>query len=332
MKHRSVLVTGASGFVGQAACDLLVRKGHAVSAAARDVAKLPDTVRPRKIGDIGPGTDWVDALFNVDAVVHLAARVHMMNESAAEAVAGHRLVNTEGTRALAEAAAAEGVKRFIFVSTVKVLGEATTIRSFMEMDPPQPTDPYSVSKWEAERALWEISARTGMEVVILRPPLIHGPGVKGNFRVLLDRLARGGLLPLPLGGIRNRRSLLYVENLADAIALCLEHPRAAGQTYLLKDGEDLSTPELIRRIDAVAKRTPHLLAVPPGLLRLAGLLVGKGAAVARLTGSLTVDDSRIRDDLDWHPPFTVDRGLEETVLWHKALLAPPKAGTGRKAS
>ncbi|MEO5374414.1 MAG: NAD-dependent epimerase/dehydratase family protein [Alphaproteobacteria bacterium] len=321
MKHKNVLVTGAGGFVGRAVCDILVRRGYAVSAAARDVLNLPDTVRPRKIGDIGPDTDWVDAVFATDAVIHLAARVHVMNETAKDALAQNRRINTEGTRALAEAAAAAGVRRFVFVSTVKVLGETTGIRPFMDMDPPRPPDPYAQSKWEAERALWAIAEKTGMEVVILRPPLVYGPGVKGNVRTLLDRLARGGALPLPLAGIHNRRSMLYVGNLADAIALCLEHPRAAGQTYLIRDGEDLSTPDLIRRIDAAVKRPSNLMALPPVLLRLAAMAVGRGAAAERLTGSLAVDDSRIRDDLDWHPPFTVTQGLEETVLWHRDLLA-----------
>lgn len=330
MTYRNVLVTGASGFVGRAVCEHLVRRGHTVSGAARDPEAVSPLVRPRRIGNIGPDTDWVDALFNIDAVVHLAARVHVMHETSENAITSYRTVNTEGTLHLAEAAAAAGVKRFVFISTIKVNGERTHRRPFTEMDPPMPEDPYAVSKWEAEQALWQVARAFGMEVVVLRPPLVYGPGVKGNFRSLLDLLDYR--LPLPFGMIHNRRSLIYVETLASAITVCLEHPLAAGETFLVKDSENLSTASLIRHIDRAAGRRSRLLPVPVFLLRLFGLLIGKGKAIARLTDSLAIDDTYIRETLDWHPGAAAGLGLEETVLWHKKLIETPiEPDSGPKA-
>ncbi len=322
MNHRNVLVTGANGFVGRAVCDYLAHKGHTVSGAARNPKTVPVVARPRLIGDLGPDTDWMDALFNVDVVVHLAARAHVMSEDPEAAAAAYATVNTEGTLHLAEAAASAGIKRFIFVSTIKVNGESTDLRPFTELDVAMPADPYAVSKWEAEMALWQVARAFKMEVVVLRPPLIYGPGVKGNFRSLLDLL--NYRLPLPLGGIRNKRSLIFVGNLAGAIEVCLTHPHAPGETFLVKDDESLSTSKLIRRIDHAAGRRSRLFPVPRFILRLFGLLTGKSEAVARLTESLTVDDGRIRARLNWQPDFSTDHGLKETVLWHKKLLRDAK--------
>jgi nucleoside-diphosphate-sugar epimerase len=272
-----------------------------------------------EVGDIGPATRWDEALRGVDAVVHLAARVHVRVRSAPAAIAAYRRVNTAGTERLALAAAAAGVRRFVFLSTLKVNGEATQARPFTESDPPAPQDAYARAKWEAEQALHRIGARTGMEVVILRPPLVYGPGVKANFLALLKAVARG--LPLPLGAIDNRRSLVYVGNVADAIVKCLEHPAAAGQTFLVRDGEDVSTPELVRRLARALGVKPRLFPVPPSWLSFAGQLTGRRDAVDRLIGSLAIDDAKIREALGWVPPYTLDEGLEATARWFKENLS-----------
>ena len=317
-----VLVTGGNGFVGRALVPLLVNVGHDVVVTSRDPdARMPGaTLVP--IGDLGPETDWRAALAGVDAVVHLAARVHVMKESAADPLAENRRINTQGTIKLAEDAVAAGVKRLVFLSTIKVNGEETTGPAFRETDTPQPQDPYAIAKHEAEQALTALSAKTGMEVVTIRPPLVYGPGVGGNFVSLLGLCAKGW--PLPLGAVNNRRSLVYVGNLADAIRLCLENPAAAGKTWLVRDGEDVSTPALIAQISAAFDRTgmpgnrPKLWPVPQGLLRLAAGLVGKSAAAARLLGDLCLDDMALRRDLGWTPPFSMVQGLNETAAYFKA--------------
>ncbi|GAB6052620.1 SDR family oxidoreductase [Magnetospira thiophila] len=303
-QRRSVLVTGANGFVGQALCTSLEVCGDRVVRATRD-----------RVGPIGSQTDWMPLLFGVDAVVHLAARVHVMQDRSRDPLAEFRLVNVEGTRRLAEQAAAAGVRRFVYLSSVKVHGEATADRPFRVEDVLAPQDPYGVSKMEAEQVLRAISERTGLEVVILRPPLVYGPRVKANFLDLMHLLRRG--LPLPLGAVDNRRSLLYLGNLVRALRLVLEHPAAAGGTYLIRDGEDLSTAELVRRIARVMDRPARLLSLPPPLLTLAGRASGKSAQVGRLMGSLTVDDGKLVKDLNWVPPFTVDQGLAEVAAWYR---------------
>ncbi|MEW5709891.1 MAG: SDR family oxidoreductase [Pseudomonadota bacterium] len=328
-KPATVLLTGATGFVGQALIPVLSGAGFGIRAAVRGSyppagrfpreegsgARAPErrSVELIRIDDIGPATRWSEALAGVDAVVHLAARVHVMEVSAREAIAEYRRVNTAGTECLALAAAAEGVRRFVFLSTIKVNGEATRVRPFAESDPPAPQDAYARSKWEAEQALHRIGAQTGMEVVILRPPLVYGPGVKGNFLSLLKIVARG--VPLPLGSVKNRRSLIYVGNLADAIVKCLEHPAAAGETFLVRDAEDLSTPELVRRLARALGVAPRLIPVPPSWLSFGGRLIGRGHAVDRLIGSLSVDDSKIRRMLGWVPPHSLEEGLEATARW-----------------
>jgi nucleoside-diphosphate-sugar epimerase len=295
-----VLVTGATGFVGRAVLPALAPVA-AVRAAVRDAsAALPAGVERVAIGSIGRETDWRAALDGVDAVVHLAARVHVMRPGPDDE-ALCRQVNVAGTLRLAEAAAASGVSRFVFVSTVKVMGDRSQGRPFTEDDAPAPVGPYAISKLLAERAL---AAFLGPAVTILRPPLVYGPGVKGNFRAL-QRLAASGL-PLPLGSVANRRSLLYVGNLADAIRAALLAPPAPGcRAYLLRDGEDLSTADLLRRLAPRAR----LLRFPPALL---ARLLPSGLA-ERLLFSLAVDDSRFRRDHGWTPPFTVDQGLAATV-------------------
>lgn len=313
---KSVLVTGASGFVGRALVPRLRAAGQRVTISTRDreSARGLDVDDVHATNPLGPETDWRPALSGVEAVVHLAARVHVMDEPAADAL--HRQANAEGTLRLAEAAAAAGVGRLVFLSTVKVMGERTAAAPFRESDPPAPADAYARSKWEAETGLARISRDTGLQVVVVRPPLVYGPGVGGNFLTLL-RICHAAV-PLPLAGVANRRSLIFVGNLADAIARCLGHPAAADGTYLLRDGEDISTAELLRCVALALDRPARLFSLPGGVLRLAGGLIGKGDAVARLLDSLVVDDGKIRRELDWTPPFTLAQGLNETAAWFRA--------------
>jgi nucleoside-diphosphate-sugar epimerase len=257
------------------------------------------------------------AMNGVDSVVHLAARTHVMRDTAADPLAEYRRINVTGTQALAEAAQAAGVRRFIFLSSIKVNGEGTTLRPYSETDAPCPEDAYGVSKREAELAL--SAAAADMETVVLRPPLLYGPGVKGNFLRLMRAIERG--MPLPLGSIHNHRSLLYVGNLVDAIMLSLDHPAAAGKTYLVADDEGISTPGLVRAIAAAMHRPARLLPFPPPLLRFAGAITGKSAAVSRLLGSLQIDSSKIRRELGWQPRHTLKEGLRPTAEWYYRTLA-----------
>lgn len=302
-----VLVTGATGFVGTALLAKLAVFGYETVPAVRCESGLLHEVA---VGNVDASTDWRAALSGCDAVVHLAARVHVMDESSKNPLALYRETNTDATLNLARQSAASGVKRFVFISTIKVNGEGRDA-PYRETDVAEPEDAYAVSKWEAEQGLRRIAQETGLEIVILRPPLVYGPGVKANFLRLLRMVERGW--PLPLGAIRNRRSLLYLGNFVDAIRVCTEHPAAVGQTFLLDDGEPVSTPELIRAVARATGRPPRLLAVPIGLLEFAGALLGKRAAVARLTGSLFVDSSAIRSCLGWTPPFSMEAGLAATV-------------------
>ena len=308
-----VLVTGANGFVGRALCSTLLQCGHSVRGAVRRIGNaVPGAkdIDSAIVGSIGANTDWSTALAGCDVVAHLAARVHVMNDKASDPFAEFREINTTGTLNFARQAAEAGVKRFVFISTVKVNGEGRD-EAYRETDVPAPEDAYALSKWEAEQGLHRIAHETGLEVVILRPPLVYGPGVKANFLRLMHIVERGW--PLPLGAIRNRRSLLYLGNFVDAIRLCIEHPAAAGQTFVVDDGVAVSTPELIRRLAHAMGRPARLLAVPVGALEFAGTLLGKRAAVARLTGSLYVDSSAIRSRLGWVPPFSMEAGLAATV-------------------
>jgi nucleoside-diphosphate-sugar epimerase len=314
---KSILVTGASGFVGRALCPVLRAAGYRVAITTREKAAVQglDVDDVHVTSPLGPRTDWRPALGGVQAVVHLAARVHVMDDTA-DAAQRHRQANTEGTLRLAEAAGAAGVGRFVFLSTVKVNGERTAAAPFRESDTPAPADPYAVSKSEAETGLAAIARRTGLEAVILRPPLVYGPGVGGNFLALLKVCQ--ARTPLPLAGAANRRSLIFVGNLADAIVGCLDHPAAVGETYLLSDGEDVSTAELVRHTAQALGRPARLFSMPGGILRLAGSAVGKSATVARLLDSLVVDDGKIRRQLGWTPPFTLTQGLSETAAWFQA--------------
>jgi len=302
---------------------------------------LPSGVVGAMIGDIGPETDRSDALDGIEGIVHLAARVHVMCESVADPLAAFREVNVEGTKCLAIAAANAGVKRFVYISSVKVNGERTGNKSsgqwsgvrgqggelkevFSEWDVPEPQDPYAVSKWEAEQGLMAIAKETGLEVVIIRPPLVYGPGVKANFLRLIKLVKRG--IPLPFGCVKNRRSLIYIENLVDAILTCMTNPNAAGKTYLVSDGQDVSTPELIQMMAGASGRRALMLPVPVWMMRMAGRIIGRSDEFERLFGSLTVDISKIRRELNWYPPFTMEEGIRETVCWYKSADPPATSG------
>lgn len=312
---RTVLVTGATGFVGTHLCHQLPIGGWRVRAALHTTLTLPTGIEAIMVGDIGPDTNWTEALTGVDAVVHLAARVHVMREAAADPLTEFRRVNTAGSAHLATEAARAGVRRLVFVSSIKVNGEGR-ITPYTEADAAAPQDAYALSKWEAERSLMDIAQQTGLEVVILRPPLVYGPAVGGNFLRLL-RLA-DKRWPLPLGLVENRRSLLFVGNLNEAIRTSLEHPAAANQTFLVSDDDALSTPALIRRLAQAMGKTAWLLPVSTDWLRAAGWLLGRSAEVGRLIGSLVVDNTRLRRRLGWQPLFTVNQGLQRTVDWYNA--------------
>ena len=306
----TVLVTGASGFVGVRLCARLAAEGYRVKAALRRVghesAALAPAAERVAVGDIDASTDWQNALEGVEIVVHLAARAHVMRDTASDPLAEYRRVNVSGSAALAQAAAAAGVGRLIYMSSIKVNGEATIGTPFREDMAPAPEDAYGRSKWEAEQSLGEIAQRTGLGLSVLRPPLIYGPGVKGNIARLLGWIARGR--PLPLGSIDNRRSLVYLENLIDAILALMRHP-APGRTYLVCDAHDLSTPQLIRALARGLDRPPRLYAFPPSLLRLVGACTGQRDAVDRLTGSLQIDISKIGHELNWRPEHDPEEGL-----------------------
>lgn len=311
------LVTGATGFVGRSLCRHLLTVGYSIKGTildSEDPSVLIRGVTPVTVHPLGSDTSWQDALEGIDTVVHLAARVHMMDDPSTDPLAEFRRVNVDGTKRLAADAAKRGVKRLVFISSIKVNGEETG-RPYTADSLPSPADPYGISKWEAEQALRQIEIETGLEVVVIRPTLVYGPGVKANFLNMMSIIRRG--IPLPLASVNNRRSLIYIGNLVDALTVCASHPRAAGQTFLVSDGEDVSTPELIRRTATALGVPARLLPLPTVLIRLMGTLSGKSRAVNRLTGSLTVDSSRIRNELGWKPPFTMDEGLRETAAWFK---------------
>lgn len=319
--NSKILVTGATGFVGRFLCKLLLNRGYNVSGALRS-AKSPDLivsgVEPVLVAPLGAETTYKHSLDNIETLIHLAARVHVMHETANEPLYEFRKTNTLGTINIARQAAAAGVKRFVFMSTIGVNGNHSDSKPYTENDAPNPHNPYSISKYEAELGLKIISAETGMEVVVIRAPLVYGPGNPGNFLSLLRFLSKG--IPLPLASVNNKRSLIYVGNLVDALAVCAKHPAAAAKTYLVSDGEDVSTPELLRRTASALGVSARLFSAPLSLVRLAGALTGKRTTVNQLTGSLTVDSSIIRRELGWNPPYTLEQGLKETAEWFKGSL------------
>jgi nucleoside-diphosphate-sugar epimerase len=273
--------------------------------------RFPKDVEMCPVGDLAERIDWNVALKGVDAVVHLAARVHVLKDRARDPLAEFRRVNVEATLRLAEACAGR-VGRFVYVSSVHAMCRTASER-LNEQSLCRPDSPYGQSKWEAEQALWRLSGRTGLPVVVLRPPPVYGPEGQGNLMRLFRLVQRGW--PLPLGRLESRRSFVYVENLADAIRVCVESPAAAGQTFLVSDGEEVSTAEMLARFARCARRPARLWNAPLAPLRLAGRLLGRGSAVERLLGSLTVDSAKIRETLNWRPPFSLDAGLAATAEW-----------------
>ena len=299
-----VLVTGASGFVGRALCPALGAAGHRVFRALRHDDGQPDTVVS---GDLGPSCEWLQQVECPDVIVHLAARVHQMNERQDDAERLHQQANTQGTLALARLARERGVRRFVFVSSVKVNGEGGS-QPYRADDIPRPADPYARSKADAEAGLMQIAAQGGMEVVIIRPPLVYGPGVGGNFGSLLKWVRRG--YPLPLASVSgNRRSLVAIDNLVSLIVLCVDHPSAAGGIWMVSDDQDVSTAELLQRMAAVFGRPARLWPLAPAVLELIAGICGKRAAMARLCGSLSVDVSATRRTLGWSPAVSLEEGL-----------------------
>lgn len=315
---KRVLITGATGFVGSTLCEVLARAGYTVRAAVRSerTASSPMVAERVVVGEIGASTDWDCALDDVAVVVHAAARAHVLTDSPANAALCME-TNGRGTEQLARAAARAGVRRLVYLSSVKVNGESAALcEPYTSLDTPRPADAYGISKLAGERHLLEIAGRTSLEATIVRPPLVYGPLVRANFLRLLRWVERG--VPLPLGSIDNCRSLVSVWNLTNLIAQLLEHPAAPGRTWMVSDGEDISTPALIRRMAHAFRRKSRLLPVPVSLLRAAGSAIGWRAEIDRLCGSLVVDIALTRRDLGWSPPVSLDEGLARTVMWYRS--------------
>lgn len=320
---KRVLVTGANGFVGRELCEVLASAGYRVRAGVRAERALPQVCHERVVvGDITGQTSWRDALRDVDYVVHTAARVHQVRESPANSGL-YMETNARGTQQLARMAAEAGVTRFVFLSSIKVNGEQTPERPFTARDTPHPEGPYATSKWLGEKLVLETAARTGMKALVVRPPLVYGPGVQANFLQLIRRVAQGW--PLPLGGIQNRRSLVSVWNLCDLIRHALTRPNSPEGIFLVSDGEDLSTPELVERLARALGRSPRLMRFPERGMRLLARLLGREEQLARLVGSLAVDIAETREILGWSPPLSVNEGLARTAGWYL------KEGRGRVA-
>jgi nucleoside-diphosphate-sugar epimerase len=295
----------------------LLAEGWHVGGTVRSsagAAKLPKGTEAIQVDAIGPHTDWAGKLDGIDTVIHLAARVHVMKETTDDPLSEFRYVNTAGTEHLARAATKAGVRRLMYISTIKVNGERTIGAPFTEEDEPAPEDPYAISKWEAEQALQRSGSESGLEIVIVRPPLVYGPGVKGNFLRLLKLVDRG--IPLPFNMASNRRSLIALDNLVDLLVRCIQSPQAVSQTFLAADGEDLSTPELIRSIAKALGRRARLFPFPPFLLRLGAKLLGVEEITSRLFGSLAIDSTKAKKLLNWRPPVSVQDGLQLTASWY----------------
>ncbi len=315
-----VLVTGANGFIGKALCKKLLQQGWSVKGAVRSSKAaenlIPET-EPAIVGEIGPDTDWAKALHGIDVAVHLAARVHVLAEAGTGYLKRYRTVNTAGTEKLARSAAGLKIKRLVYLSTIKVNGESSRNRPFAAEDEARPEDPYAFSKWEAEQCLKRVSKETGLEHIVVRPPLVYGPGVKANFLRLIEWVDRG--IPLPFASLRNSRSLVGLSNLTDLLSVCLAHPDAAGRVFFVSDGNDVSTPELIGLIASSLGKRPRLFSCPQILLRSAAALTRKKGEYERLTGSLRIDISAAKNVLGWEPRVSLSDGIDETVRWYRSL-------------
>ncbi len=314
-----IAVTGANGFVGRALCLDATRRGMSVRALTRAECALPAGVENIVVGEVDGDTQWEHALSGCDVVIHLAARVHIMHDTSRDPLAEFRRINTAGTIRLAQCAIRAGVRRLVNVSSIGVNGPSTQGESeFTDQDAADPHNPYSLSKWEAEQALQMIHSEGILEVVTVRPPLIYGPGVGGNFLRLMGAVYRG--IPLPLGLTRNFRDLLYVGNLTDFLLVCAIHPRATGNTYLVSDGSPVSTHTLLRGLARALAVPSRLFSVPPFLLQWMGNMTGYTAEFQRLLSSLRVDSSKVQRDLDWYPTYTLRQGLQATADWYLASL------------
>ncbi len=309
----NIFVTGVTGFVGQALLEQLLENGGLKVTAALRTSSSFDLCAAHLVGDFTNTTDWSTALTNQQVVIHAAARAHIMKDNVADQLAEYRRVNVDGTLNLARQAAAAGVKRFIFISSIKVNGDQTLSgQPFTADDIPAPEDAYGISKWEAEEGLQQLAAETGMELVIIRPPLVYGPGVKGNFASMIKLVAKG--VPLPLGSIHNQRSLVAVDNLVDLIITLIDHPAGSNQVFLAGDGQDLSTTQLLRGLADAAGVSSRLIPIPSLFLTIGASLIGKRAVVKRLLGSLQVDISKARELLGWQPPISVEEGLRRCFV------------------
>jgi nucleoside-diphosphate-sugar epimerase len=319
MIGKSVVVTGANGFIGQHLCRKLAESGREVTACIReraDEAVFGDHsgfLKVFRLSSLGLEADLSPVLRNAEAVIHLAGRAHVMRETAKNPLSEFRVVNVRGTENVASIAARSGVKRFIYLSSIKVNGEVTEGRAFQADDQPGYCDPYGQSKWEAEERLQEIAAGTTMEWAIVRPPLVYGPGVRGNFLALMNWVFRR--IPLPFGSLHNSRSLVSVYNLSDLLCLLVDHPGAANRRFVVSDPEDISTPELVRRIAAALHRSPRILRCPKSALEMAGTLLGQKAAVQRLCSSLVLDRRKTSETLGWSAPLSLEWGLDRTAEW-----------------
>ena len=315
---KQLLITGANGFVGRALCTQAV-SNFFIKGVVRSQQSLPSDVKTVLIDTIDGNTDWRDALQGINVIVHLAARVHVMHDHTNDPLQEFRKVNVDGTVNLAKQAALAGVKRFVFISSIKVNGESTPLgQPFQADDLPLPVDAYGLSKYEAENALKQLASETGMEVVIIRPPLVYGVGVKANFYSMMRWLDKG--IPLPLGAIHNQRSLVALDNLVDLIITCIDHPAAANQIFLVSDGEDLSTSELLHHTAIALDKSAKLLPVPVWLLQMAASLLGKRAVAQRLCSSLQLDITKTRQLLNWTPLVSVDDALHKTAQYYRSSL------------
>ena len=324
MSLKRVLVTGANGFIGRHLCGRLVESGQEVTACIREEADasvltaISGPLKILRVPSFAATAHLAPVLSSVDRVVHLAGRAHVMRETVRNPLDEFRKVNVGGTETLASIAAQQGVKRFIYMSSIKVNGEATNGHPFLADDPPGYSDPYGQSKWEAEERLRQIAAGTAMQWVVVRPPLVYGPGVRGNFLTLLRSVFRR--LPLPLGSLQNRRSLVSVFNLSDFVCLLLDHPAAANSRFLVSDQHDISTPDLLRRMAEALHCPSRVLPCPEVVLHMAGTVLGRRSVTQRLCSSLVVDTQKATDSLRWSAPTTLSWGLSRTAEWFLAMM------------
>jgi nucleoside-diphosphate-sugar epimerase len=307
----NLLITGANGFIGKVLIKRLSQDGHLVNALVRKKIEVPYSNETFLIPSINAKTNWAELLKDRDVVIHLLARVHIMDDKATDPLMEFRNINVDVTIALAKEAAKQGIKRFVFLSSVKVNGESTSNEPFSETNLAHPQDAYAISKWEAEEALWQISKETGMEIVIIRSPLVYGPNVKANFLKMMQYVKQG--IPLPLGSIQNKRSLIGIDNLVDFITTTISHPKAANQTFLISDDEDISTTNLLRRIGECMEKPARLIPISPKILSFLFKIIGRQDFGDRLLGSLEVDITKAKKLLAWSPPFTLNEGLRATV-------------------